>query len=102
LGPETSFGGTCIEHDREEYTGQSPYFLVFGQTAIHRIELEVETFRVLVARNGDRTEGILPRLISIESLEETRIAALERTAQVQMKRKEDYDRKTPTDHGIRE
>jgi hypothetical protein len=83
-------------------TGQSPYFLVFGQTAIHGIELEVETFRVLAARNGDRTEGILPRLISIENLEETRIAALERTAQVQMKRKEDYDRKIPTDHGIRE
>jgi hypothetical protein len=81
-------------------TGQSPYFLVFGQTAIHGIELEVETFRVLAARNGDRTEGILPRLISIENLEETRITALERTAQVQMKRKEDYDRKIPTDHRI--
>jgi hypothetical protein len=39
----------------------------------------VETFRVLAARNRDRTEGILPRLISIENLEETRIAALERT-----------------------
>jgi hypothetical protein len=63
-------------------TGQSPYFLVFGQTAIHGIELEVETFRVLAARNGDRTEGILPRLISIENLEETRISTLERTAQV--------------------
>jgi hypothetical protein len=82
--------------------GQSPYFLVFGQTAIHGIELEVETFRVLAARNGDRTEGILPRLISIENLEETRIAALETTTQVQMRRKEDYDRKIPMDHGIRE
>jgi hypothetical protein len=83
-------------------TGQSPYFLVFEQTAIHGIELEVETFRVLAARNGDRTEGILPRLISIENLEETQIVVLERTAQVQMRRKEDYDRKIPTDHGIRE
>jgi hypothetical protein len=83
-------------------TGQSPYFLVFRQTVIHGIELEVETFRVLAARNGDRMEGILPRLISIENLEETRITALERTAQVQMKRKEDYDWKIPTDHGIRE
>jgi hypothetical protein len=62
----------------------------------------VETFRVLAARNGDRTEGILPRLISIENLEETRIAALERTINLQMRRKEDYDRKIPTDHGIRE
>jgi hypothetical protein len=83
-------------------TGQSPYFLVFGQTAIHGIELEVETFRVLAARNGDKTEGILPRLISIENLEETRIAALERIVNVQMRKKEDYDRKIPTDHGIRE
>jgi hypothetical protein len=83
-------------------TRQSPYFLVFGQTAIHGIELEVETFRVLAARNGERTKGILPRLISIENLEETRIAALERTAEVQIKRKADFDRKIPTDHGIRE
>jgi hypothetical protein len=83
-------------------TGQSPYFLVFGQTTIHGIELEVETFRVLAARNGDRTEGILLRLISIENLEETWIAALERTINVQMRRKEDYDRKIPMDHGIQE
>jgi hypothetical protein len=83
-------------------TGQSPYFLVFGQTAIQGIELEVETFRVLAARNGDRTEGIFPRLISIENLEEIRIAALEKTVNVQMRRKEDYDRKIPEDHGIRE
>jgi hypothetical protein len=83
-------------------TGQSPYFLVFRQIAIHGIKLEVETFRVLAAWNGDRTEGILPRLISIENLEETRNTTLERTAQVQMRRKEDYDRKIPTDHGIRE
>jgi hypothetical protein len=56
----------------------------------------------LAARNGDRTEGILPRLISIENLEETCIAALEKTVNVQIRRKEDYDRKIPADHGIRE
>jgi hypothetical protein len=83
-------------------TRQSPYFLVFGQTTIHGIELEVETFRVLAARNGDRTEGILPRLISIKNLEETRIAALEKTVNIQMRRKEDYDWKIPADHGIQE
>jgi hypothetical protein len=83
-------------------TGQSPYFLVFGQIAIHGIELEVETFWVLAARNGDRSEGILLRWISIEYLEETRITALERTKQVQMRRKEDYDQHIPTDHRIRE
>jgi hypothetical protein len=49
---------------------------------IHGIELEVETFRVLAARNGDKTEGILPRLISIENLEEIRIAALDKTVNV--------------------
>jgi hypothetical protein len=87
---------------KKSTTGQSPYFLVFGQKAIHGIELEVETFRVLAARNGDRTEGILPRLISIENLEETRIAALEKIVNVQRRRKEDYDRKIPTNHGIRE
>jgi hypothetical protein len=83
-------------------TGQSPYFLVFRQTAIHGIELEVETFQVLAARNGDRKEGILPRLISIENLEEIRITALEKTVNVQMRRKEDYDQKIPADHGIQE
>jgi hypothetical protein len=40
--------------------------------------------------------------ISIENLEEIRIAALEKTVNVQMRRKEDYDRKSPADHGIRE
>ena len=34
-------------------TGKSPYFLVFGQTALHRIEMEVETLRVMVARSGN-------------------------------------------------
>jgi hypothetical protein len=83
-------------------TEQSPYFLVFGQTAIHGIKLEVETFRVLAAQNGYRTEGILPRLISIENLEETHIATLDKTVNVQMRRKQDYDQKIPADHGIRE
>jgi hypothetical protein len=46
---------------------------------------------VLAARNGDITEGILPRLISIENLEETRIAALEKPINMQMRRKEDHD-----------
>jgi hypothetical protein len=47
-------------------------------------------------------EGILPRLISIENLEEIRITALEKTVNVQIRRKEDYDRKIPANHGIRE
>ena len=37
-------------------TGNSPYFLVFGQTALHGIEMEVETLRVMAARSGDRIQ----------------------------------------------
>ena len=33
---------------------KSPYFLVFGQTALHGIEMEVETLRVMVAMSGNR------------------------------------------------
>jgi hypothetical protein len=80
--------------------GQTPYFLTFGQTAIHGIELEVETFRVMAARNSVKTNEVLPRLIAIEDLVEVRSAALERTINVQFKRKEVYDRKIPVDHGI--
>jgi hypothetical protein len=80
LGPETSFGGTCIQHNGEEYHRTESILFGVRTNTIHGIELEVETFRVLAAQNGDRTEGILPRLISIENLEETQISALERTA----------------------
>ena len=31
--------------------GKSPYFLVFGQTTLHGIEMEVGTLRVMVARS---------------------------------------------------
>jgi len=83
-------------------TGRTPYFLVFGQTAVHGIELEVETFRVMAARNGEPTLNPLPRLLAIEELEEYRETALEKTRGVQSKRKEAFDRKLPVDHGIRE
>jgi hypothetical protein len=83
-------------------TGRTPYFLVFGQEAVHGVELEVETFRVMAARNAESRYDTLPRLLAIEELEEIRNEALEKTLGVQMKRKEDYDRKLPVDHGIRE
>ena len=83
-------------------TGKTPYFLVFGQEAIHGVELNVETFRVMAARNASSSLNTLPRLLAIEELEEIRNAALERTLGVQNKRKQIYDRKIPTDHGIRE
>ena len=34
--------------------GKSPYFLVFGQTALHNIEMEVEALRVMAARSGNQ------------------------------------------------
>ena len=35
-------------------TGKSPYFLVFGQTALHGIEMEVETLKVMVAKSRNQ------------------------------------------------
>ena len=83
-------------------TGKTPYFLVFGQEAVHGVELQVETFRVMAARNAESTFDSLPRLVAIEELEEVREEALKRTLKIQEKRKERYDRKLPLDHGIRE
>ena len=79
-------------------TGRSPYFLVFGQTALHGIEMEIETYRIIVARTGTRNLDLTTRLLAIEDLEETREEALTRTAEVQAKRKEDFDEKLPESH----
>ena len=81
-------------------TGRNPYFLVFGQVAIHGIELDIETHRIIAARTGDRIEDLNTRLIAIEDLEEARNVALDRTTEVQTKRKEEFDSKLPDDHGI--
>ena len=35
----------------KKMTGKSPYFLVFGQTVLHGIEMEVETLRVMAAKS---------------------------------------------------
>ena len=40
-------------------------------------------------------------MIAIEDLEEARTEALERTEEVQTKRKKEFDSKLPEDHGIR-
>ena len=79
--------------------GKSPYFLVFGQTALHGIEMEVETFRVMAARSGNRIQDTKYRMIAIQDLEEEREEALDRTKKVQAKRKEDFDAKLPKEHG---
>ena len=83
-------------------TGRNPYFLVFGQIAIHGIEMEVETHRVLATRTGNRIEDLNTRLIALEDLEEARTEALEQAEEVQNKRKKEFDSKLPKDHGIRE
>ena len=82
-------------------TGKSPFFLVFGQGAIHGVELEVNTLRVMSYRDGMRTEDPDFRLLAVQDLEEARIEALEQTIEVQAKRKEKFDAKLPWSHGIR-
>ena len=83
-------------------TGRNPYFLVFEQVAVHGIEMEVETHRILAARTGNRIEDLNAQLIAIENLEEARTEALERTEESQAKSKKEFDSKLPEDHGIRE
>ena len=68
-------------------TGRNPYFLVFGQLAVHEIKLEVETHRIIAARTGNQIEDLNARLIAIKDLEEARNEALDRTAEVQTKKK---------------
>ena len=81
-------------------TGRSPYFLVFGQTALHGIEMEIETYRIIAAWTGTQNLDLTTRLLAIEDLEETREEALTHTAEVQAKRKEEFDEKLPESHGI--
>ena len=67
---------------------------------MHGIELQIETHRIIAARTGNRIEDLNARLIAIEDLEEARNEALDWTAEVQTKRKEEFDSKLPDDHGI--
>lgn len=76
-------------------TGKSPYYLAFGQEVLQAIETDVETFRILAARNGVRTDNPEHRLKEIDLLAEGRLEALERTKEVQVNRKEQFDRKIP-------
>ena len=46
-------------------TGKSCYFLVFGQTTLHEIEMEVEILRVMVARSGNWIQDSKYRMIVI-------------------------------------
>ena len=50
-------------------TGKSPYFLVFGQTTLHGIEMEVETYWIIAARIGNRILDLTTRLLAIKGQE---------------------------------
>ena len=57
---------------KKKTTGKNPYFLVFGQTALYGIEMEVETLRVMATRSGNRIQDSKYRMIAIQDLEEAR------------------------------
>ena len=67
---------------KNQTTGKSPFFFVFVEGAIHGVELEAETLRVMAYREGVRTVDLGYRMITIQDLEETRTEALERTISV--------------------
>lgn len=73
---------------------------MFGQEALHALETEVETFPILSARKGNRTEDVNQWLKDIDALEESRMDALDWMKLVQALRKEVFDRKLPTETGI--
>ena len=54
----------------KKMTRKSSYFLVFGQTALHGIEMEVETLRVMAAKSGNRIQDSKYWMIAIQDLEE--------------------------------
>ncbi|OAE31460.1 hypothetical protein AXG93_725s1500 [Marchantia polymorpha subsp. ruderalis] len=73
-------------------TKQTPYFLVYGQHPILSIEFEVPTQRTLDTRRMGAEESQLYRLQEVIVLEEHRHKAEARTRQIQLRRKEKYDR----------
>jgi hypothetical protein len=83
-------------------TGRTPFFMVFGQEAVHGIELEMETYRVMSIRNAVQTTHPEIRLLAIEDLEEARRVALDQTKEIQARRKTDHDKRLPAEHGIKE
>ena len=82
-------------------SGQTPYYMVFGQEAMHGIELNLDSHWVMAARLGARVEDQEMRMLAIEDLEEGRATALDRNRWIQDKRKETFDNRLPGDHGIR-
>ncbi|CAM6082096.1 unnamed protein product [Calypogeia fissa] len=56
-------------------TGQTPYFLVFGQTALVPIEFDIQTPRVSIVEREPERLSLAERAIQIEALEEARLIA---------------------------
>jgi hypothetical protein len=82
-------------------TGRSLFFLVFGHDALHGVELEVETLRVMAYWEGESTEDQRYRILALEDLEEVRTEALQWTVSVHAKQKEKFESKLPLSHEIR-
>ena len=85
---------------KKHTTGKSLFFLVFGQGAVHGVELEVETLRVMAYKGGIQTKDLGFRMMAIQDLEETQREALEQTISVQTEKKRKFDAKLPWSHGI--
>ena len=85
----------------KETTGKSPFYLVYGRSPVEPVELDVETFRVLIQQNASQTEELQERYAELEDLEESRKEALEQNADIQEKRKAAYDKKLPSNPEIR-
>ena len=68
-------------------TGQTPYFLCFGQRSLVPVELEVPTLRVTLLERLPDSLSLADRLLQLEALEETRMDSTQRlhTQQTQMK-----------------
>lgn len=65
--------------------GKTLYFMVFGQEAVHRIKLTLETYRIMAARLDTQVEDPAPRMLAIVDLEEGRAEALKRNRWIQVK-----------------
>ncbi|CAM6083742.1 unnamed protein product [Calypogeia fissa] len=73
-------------------TGQTPYFLVFGQTALVPIEFDIQTPRVSIVEREPERLSLAERAIQIEALEEARLIASIRVEHRQELTKRRYDK----------
>jgi transposase InsO family protein len=72
-------------------TLRTPFYLTYGLDSIVPIEMEIPTERTLIPQRLSESESLQCRLLTITTLEENRLLALERTVLQQAKRKTAYD-----------